>query len=211
MLIEALIFITEGYLLGSIPSAVWIGIYLFGKDVRNYGSKNAGATNTFRVLGKQAGTLVLLADILKGYLAYSIPFWFEAGFQYPGGRFDLPMVCGLAAVAGHLYPVFAGFKGGKGVATALGIMLAAAPLTSLMAASIFLIIWLTWNYISLASMTSALSFPLFLFLFFEPEGYALPIASILLPLLIVYSHRSNIRKLLKGEESKMYLISRKSK
>jgi glycerol-3-phosphate acyltransferase PlsY len=121
------------------------------------------------------------------------------------------MVCGLAAVAGHLYPVFAGFKGGKGVATALGVMLAAAPLTSLMAASVFLIVWLTWNYISLASMTSALSFPFFLFLFFEPQGYVLPIASILLPLLIVFSHRSNIRKLINGEESKMFLISKRKK
>lgn len=191
-----------GYLLGSIPSAVWIGKTFFGKDVRQFGSGNAGATNTFRVLGTVAGTIVLTADILKGFLAVSIPMWTGIGFDYPGGLEDFGLVCGITAVLGHLYPVFAGFKGGKGVATALGIVLAASPFASLSAVGVFVVVWLASGYVSLGSILSAVSFPVFLFVFFHPEGSILKVAAILLPLLIIYTHRTNIGKLLKGTENK---------
>lgn len=191
-----------GYLLGSIPSAVWIGKQFFGKDVRQFGSGNAGATNTFRVLGTVAGIIVLSADILKGFLAVMIPVWLQIGFNYKGGAEDLAMVCGVAAVLGHLYPIFAKFKGGKGVATALGIMLAAAPFASLSAAGVFLIIWLSFGYVSLASILGAVSFPIFLFTLFYPEGNILKVAAIILPLLILFTHRTNVSKLLKGTENK---------
>eukprot|EP01034_Spumella_vulgaris_P011448 gene11448-14567_t len=158
------LFLLLGYLLGSIPSAVWIGKIFFKKDVRQFGSGNAGATNTFRVLGKTAGTVVLAMDILKGFFAVQLPHWAGVGFHTPGGMDDFAMLCGIAAVLGHLYPVFAGFKGGKGVATALGIVLAASPWASLSAGSI------------------------------------IKIAAVLLPLLIIYTHRTNIGKLLKGTE-----------
>lgn len=196
------LFIAAGYLLGSIPSAVWIGTAFFGKDVRQFGSGNAGATNTFRVLGTKAGIVVLTADILKGYLAVMLPILTHRGFNYEGGVEDLGMVCGIAAVLGHLYPVFAKFKGGKGVATALGIMLAASPWASLSAVGVFLIIWLSFGYVSLASILAALSFPLFLFLLFYPDGFILKVAACVLPILIIYTHRTNIGKLWKGTESK---------
>ena len=194
--------IVAGYLLGSIPSAVWIGTKFFGKDVRQFGSGNAGATNTFRVLGKVAGTIVLLADISKGFLAVMIPIWAGIGFAHKGGVEDLAMTCGMAAVIGHLYPIFAKFKGGKGVATALGIMLAVSPWASLAAVGVFLMVWLASSYVSLASILSAVSFPVFLFIFFFPEGNILKVAAILLPILIIYTHRVNIGKLVKGTESK---------
>lgn len=191
-----------GYLLGSIPSAVWIGKLFYKKDVRQFGSGNAGATNTFRVLGKTAGTVVLAMDILKGFFAVQIPLWLHVGFHTPGGLDDFAMLCGIAAVLGHLYPVFAGFKGGKGVATALGIVLAASPWASLSAVGVFVVVWLASGYVSLGSILSAVSFPLFLFLLFYPEGSILKIAAVLLPLLIIYTHRSNIGKLWKGTENK---------
>lgn len=194
--------IITGYLLGSIPSAVWIGTRFFGKDVRQFGSNNAGATNTFRVLGKTAGTIVLAADILKGYLAVMIPMWTNIGFNHTGGVEDLAMVCGIAAVLGHLYPIFAKFKGGKGVATALGIMLAVSPWASLSAVGVFISVWLLSGYVSLGSMTAAISFPIFLFLFFYPEGNILKGAAVILPILIIYTHRINVGKLLKGTENK---------
>lgn len=195
-------FLLLGYLLGSIPSAVWVGKVFFKKDVRQFGSGNAGATNTFRVLGKTAGTIVLAMDIGKGFLAVQAPHWAEVGFSSPGGMDDFAILCGIAAVLGHLYPVFAGFKGGKGVATALGIVLAASPWASFSAVGVFLLVWLVSGYVSLGSILSAVSFPLFLFLLFYPEGTIIKIAAVLLPLLIIYTHRSNIGKLAKGTENK---------
>ena len=194
--------LVSGYVLGSVPSAVWIGKLFFKKDVRQFGSGNAGATNTFRVLGKTAGTVVLIMDIAKGFVAVQIPRWAGVGLDVPGGMDDFALLCGLAAVVGHLYPVFARFKGGKGVATALGVVLAAAPLASLSAVGVFLVVWLVSGYVSLGSILSAVSFPVFLFLFFYPEGIILKIAALLLPLLIIYTHRSNIGKLMKGTENK---------
>lgn len=202
--------IVVGYLLGSIPSAVWIGTQFFKKDVRQHGSGNAGATNTFRVLGVKAGIIVLVADILKGYMAVMIPIITETGFGYQGGVEDLAMLCGIAAVFGHLYPIFAKFKGGKGVATALGIMLAAAPWASLSAAGVFVIVWLSFSYVSLASILAAVSFPIFLFTLFYPEGNIIKIAAVVLPLLIIYTHRTNIGKLLKGTENKTSPFKKKS-
>lgn len=196
------LFLLQAYLLGSIPSAVWIGKAFFKKDVRQFGSGNAGATNTFRVLGKTAGTVVLAMDILKGFFAVQIPMWAGTGFRTPGGVEDFAMLCGIVAVLGHLYPVFAGFKGGKGVATALGIVLAASPWASLSAVGVFVLVWLASGYVSLGSITAALSFPVFLFVFFYPEGSIIKIAGALLPILIIYTHRTNIGKLLKGTESK---------
>lgn len=197
-----LLLILIGYLLGSIPSAVWIGTRFFGKDVRQFGSGNAGATNTFRVLGTKAGIIVLSADILKGFAAVMLPIITETGFGHQGGVEDLGMVCGVAAVLGHLYPIFAKFKGGKGVATALGIMLAASPWASLSAVGIFVLVWLSFSYVSLASILAALSFPVFLFLFFFPEGNILKYAAVILPALIIYTHRTNIKKLWNGTENK---------
>jgi len=200
--IPLILFLAEGYFLGSIPSAVWIGIFLFGKDVRQHGSGNAGATNTFRVLGKPAGIIVLSLDILKGFLAVKIPYMLGIGFGYPGGVEDFSIVCGIMAVLGHLYPAFAGFKGGKGVATALGIMLAAAPLAILPSVAVFLMVWLLSSYVSLASISAAVCFPLILFIFFKPDGLVLSITALIVPLLIVYTHRTNLVKLLKGTENK---------
>jgi glycerol-3-phosphate acyltransferase PlsY len=199
----AFLFLLEGYFLGSIPSAVWIGILFFGKDVRQFGSGNAGATNTFRVLGAGAGTVVLTADILKGFLAVKIPLWLH--IHSPIGALsdtDFGLLCGCMALLGHLYPLYANFRGGKGVATALGIMLAVAPESSGLTFLFFLLVWLSSGYVSLASVTSGLFFAFIYFFLFKTDSGLLSVLVLIIPLLLIYTHRINIRKLLKGAETK---------
>jgi len=207
---EWIIAVAAGYLLGSIPSAVWFGRLFHGVDVRQHGSGNAGATNVFRVLGRRTGFIVLFADILKGSLAALVPLW----MPYPGSEteagtlLNLQLTGGTAAVLGHLYPVFAGFKGGKGVATMLGIMLAIQWQASLVSIGVFLLVWLSTNYISLASMSGGLAFlPAYLFLS-EKQNTLMSVISVVIPLLLIYTHRRNIRKLLNGTENKMYAFRR---
>lgn len=205
-----IIAIVAGYLLGSIPSAVWFGRLFHKVDVRQHGSGNAGATNVFRVLGRRTGFVVLFADILKGALAALLPLWLPY-FRAAGNdtlTLNAQLVAGLAAVAGHLYPVFAGFKGGKGVATMLGIMLAVQWQASLVSMGIFLLVWFSFHYISVASMSGGLAFPLAYFLLSERHSIFMSVIAVLLPLLLVYTHRNNIRKLRLGTESKMYPFRR---
>lgn len=205
----AIIFLAEGYLLGSIPSAVWIGILLFAKDVRQYGSGNAGATNTFRVLGTLPGIMVLASDILKGFLAVKIPIWLNVPSPVPLTPYDFSLLCGLAAVVGHLYPVFADFRGGKGVATALGIILASSPLASGFTVLFFILVWLGSGYVSLASISSGLFFTLVYFAFFRKDSMLQDVITITLPILLFYTHRTNIKKLWQGKENKTLPFSKK--
>lgn len=206
----AFLFLLEGYCLGSIPSAVWIGILFFGKDVRHFGSGNAGATNTFRVLGLGAGTVVLIADILKGLLAVKIPVWLNIPSPFHElSVIDFSLLCGFMAVVGHLYPLFAKFKGGKGVATALGIMIAAAPESAAFTILFFLLVWLSSGYVSLASITSGFFFAFIYFFLFKSESNLLTALALLIPFLLLFTHRTNILKLLKGTETKTSPFSKK--
>lgn len=208
-MMEWIIVIAAGYLLGSIPSAVWFGKWLHGIDVRQHGSGNAGATNVFRVLGRRTGFIVLFADILKGSLASLTALWLPAfGASEPQTLLNAQLAGGAAAVLGHLYPVFAGFKGGKGVATMLGIMLAIQWQASLVSLGVFLLVWLVFHYISLASMSGGLVFPLAYFLLSGKQSLLMSVIAFAVPALLIYTHRGNIRKLLKGTESKMYPFRR---
>ena len=143
------------YILGSIPSAVWIGRVFYGIDVREYGSGNAGATNTFRVLGKKAGIPVMIIDILKGYAAVQLAT--IIGSYLPGTQqfVNFKLTLGVAALLGHIFPVLAGFRGGKGIATLLGIVSGVHPPAALICAGIFVITLLASNYVSLSSMISS--------------------------------------------------------
>lgn len=192
-----------GYLLGSIPWSVWIGRAWYGLDIRQHGSGNAGATNTFRILGKKAGILVLILDTLKGFVpAFLPPFIFT---DAENSAMSALKICGGAsAVLGHVYSVFLKFRGGKGVATSLGMMLAIAPLATLLSAGVFLGVWLATSYISLGSMSAAAVFPFWHYLLY-PHASSWQWASVLtLSVLIFWTHRSNIRKLIRGQESKIY-------
>ncbi len=195
------------YLLGSIPTAVWWGIRYYGIDVREFGSGNSGATNTFRVLGKKAGIPVLIIDILKGTLSvllvYLTPFKFDSN---PFVNMELGL--GIAALVGHVFPVYAGFRGGKGVATILGVVVCLTPLTSLLVLTVFLSVLFTTRYVSLSSILAGISYPLFLNLFLKNQNETLMIYSILVSVLLVITHKNNILRLFKRQESKVILFKK---
>jgi glycerol-3-phosphate acyltransferase PlsY len=201
------------YLLGSIPTAVWVGQYFFGIDVRQHGSKNAGATNTFRVLGKKPGITVLSIDLLKGFLAALIPFFLERlGLLNRTNIVEVQLACGVAAVTGHILPIFAKFKGGKGVATLAGMMLGIHPIAVGSCIVVFLVVLVLFGYVSLGSIVAALSFPVFLVTrSFGDYNTTLLLFGIVMSCGIVYTHKKNIKRLLQGEESKTYLWGKSGK
>lgn len=197
------------YLLGSIPTALWVGRWFFGlSDIREHGSGNAGATNTFRVLGKRPGSAVLLIDALKGFVAaYFLPNWLLGlGVIAPEQLFYYRLACGVLAIIGHVYPVFAQFRGGKGVATILGMMLAIAPGTVGVALLVFLAVLGTTRYVSLSSMTAGVAFALLqLTPWFRPANPWQIWFGFALAAMLVYTHRANIGRLRAGNESRVPL------
>ncbi len=201
--------IIAAYLIGSIPTAVWWGKRYYGIDVREFGSGNAGATNTFRVLGKKAGIPVLAIDILKGTIAVLLVHL--SSYVYDSNEYvTLELGLGIAALVGHVFPIFAGFRGGKGVATILGIVICITPLTSLMVLAVFLIVLLATRYVSLSSMTAGLSFPFFLNIVLKNQNQTLLIFSLFVAALLLVTHKKNISRLLKRQESKVNLFTKKA-
>ncbi|MFH1320838.1 MAG: glycerol-3-phosphate 1-O-acyltransferase PlsY [Bacteroidota bacterium] len=203
------------YLLGSVASAVWIGQIFYGTDVREYGSGNAGATNAFRVLGKKAGIAVLLLDSLKGWLAVNISHLLHLtgiGHYIPGTEqfVDLQLAFGIAALLGHIFPVYVGFRGGKGIATLLGIILAVHPTAALISIGVFVIVLLTTRFVSLGSMIAALAFPVVIILVYETTVPSLIIFSLSIAILVLITHQKNIERLIKKEESKANIYGSKS-
>jgi glycerol-3-phosphate acyltransferase PlsY len=199
------------YLIGSIPTAFWVGKYFNGIDIREHGSKNAGATNTFRVLGKKSGWFVLMVDILKGVAAATLPYWFQS--QLIGFKDELLILqlsASFSAVFGHVFPIFAGFRGGKGVATSLGIVIGLNPLAAAICLVVFLSVFITSKYVSLGAITAALVFPFVSYFVLRNDIRIMIIFTIILSFLVIIAHRKNIYRLLKGEESKMNLLRKKA-
>lgn len=188
------------YLLGSIPSGVWIGKLFHKKDIRDYGSGNTGATNTFRILGPKAGTLALIGDVFKGTLATLIPIYFGTDIH--------PIFIGLFAILGHIYSAYLRFKGGKAVATSAGVVLALQPLFLLVFIGIFLAILFTTSMVSVASML-AVFLAAVGSLFLDDPIFAGVIW--LLAFTIIFLHRENIQRLRKGSESRVPFGLRSSK
>lgn len=195
------------YLLGSIPSAVWVGKALHGVDVREHGSGNAGATNTFRVLGKKAGIIVMAMDILKGLAAASLILFLgpkveKESFQYV----NLQLLFGFLAVIGHLFPIFAQFRGGKGIATLFGMILAIHYPAALLCLGFFLLVLYTTRYVSLGSILAAISFPVGLVYIFHEKTPLFVAFAISAALLVVLTHQKNIKKLVQGTENKANIL-----
>ncbi len=198
-----IILLILAYLLGSIPSAVWIGKKFYGVDVREHGSKNAGATNTLRVLGRKAAAPVFVIDMLKGFCAVML-FHFSTIEIETTSFFIFKMSLAVAAVLGHIFPIFAKFKGGKGVATIAGAILAIYTLPLLCSLGVFLIVFFIFNYVSLGSILAGLTFPIFLiFVFKENTGLAI-FFGCLASVLLLFTHRKNIKRIFNGTESKVY-------
>ena len=193
------------YLMGSIPSSVWVGRAFFGIDVREHGSGNAGASNTFRVLGKKAGIPVLFFDIFKGWLSIKVLSLFSVFAIGSDALINFQLVLGLAAVLGHIFPIYVGFKGGKGIATLLGVILAVHLDGALVCLGVFLIVFLTTRYVSIGSITAALSFPFILMLVFKIQTPSLLYFAMAVAVAVLLTHQKNIERLLRKEENRMTL------
>jgi len=208
--LTSLVFVLA-YLLGSIPAAVWIGKQFHNIDVRNHGSGNAGTTNVIRVLGWKTGIPVLLIDIAKGWLAASLPVFFQLAGSESSLLINLQILAGVTAIVGHIFPVFAGFKGGKGVATVFGVLLALQPLLTLCSLGVFLVVLLITGIVSVSSMSAGVAFPTFLLLVFGTPSLVFKLFSIFVAIALLVTHRKNIGRLLRGEESKLIKFGKKNK
>ena len=206
--VQDIVLVIMAYLVGSIPSSVWIGKRFYGTDVRDHGSKNPGATNTLRTLGKKAGFIVLLVDILKGWLAVSL----VCLSSYPSGsstRIHLEVAMAISAIIGHIFPIYAGFRGGKGVATTMGIIMGISPPIALLCIVVFSLVLIVFHYVSLASMIAVISFPVWMAYLYKASHPWLVAFSIILPVLVIITHRKNISRLLKKEESELHIFQKK--
>lgn len=205
------ILIALAYLLGSIPSSVWIGRRFHGIDVREHGSGNAGFTNTVRVLGWRVGLPVFLADVLKGYVAVTLVRFTQVYVIGSADFINFQLILGAAAVLGHIFPVYVGFKGGKGVATLLGLLLAIQPQPTLICLGIFVLVFLSTRYVSLASMIAGIAFPILIIFVFKTTISSLVIFSMIVSILLLLTHQKNIERLLNKEESRAKIIKRRNK
>jgi acyl phosphate:glycerol-3-phosphate acyltransferase len=210
ILITVFVFVMA-YLLGSIPAAVWIGKRFHNIDVRQHGSGNAGTTNVIRVLGWKTGIPVLVIDIAKGWLATILPVIFNLAEPGSALLINLQILTGLTAIFGHIFPVFAGFRGGKGVASVFGVLLALQPLLTICCFGVFLIVLVITGIVSVSSMSAGIAFPVFLFLLFDTPSLIFKIFSILVSIALLITHRKNIGRLLRGEESKLIKLRKKNK
>lgn len=203
------------YLIGSFPTAIVMGKIKMGIDIRDFGSGNAGATNTFRVLGIRPGITVMAIDVFKGYTAATLAqYIYNFGFQLaPNNYVTLQIALGMAAVIGHIFPIYARFKGGKGVASLLGIGLALNLGAALACVLVFLIVFLLTRYVSLGSMIGTFFFPIFvslpLFNHFKEPSEVMIGFGIVVFILLVLTHQKNIKRLIAGEENKIELKKKK--
>lgn len=188
------------YLLGSIPTGLWLGLALKGVDIREHGSKNIGATNTLRVLGKGLGALALAGDVGKGLLAVLLASKTAAALGGEPWQYA-PLACGIAAIFGHTFSVFCGFKGGKGVATSTGVFLALTPIPTLIAIGVFILVVSITRMVSAGSCIGAVVFAVTIFPF--STDWVLRVVVLILAALIVIRHRTNIQRILKGEENRL--------
>ncbi len=195
------VLVVAAYLLGSVPSAVWVGRRFYGVDVREHGSHNAGATNTLRVLGRRAAIVVFAMDVVKGFVAVKL------SSLIPGSGFYFRLVLVAAVVLGHILPLFARFRGGKGVATMAGALMAVNFPAVAMCLAVFVAVLMVSHYVSLGSISAGVLFPLFSWI--THHSVAEMVFASVVAILLVVTHRNNIRRLLRGTESKIYLYKRR--
>jgi len=206
-----LLLICLSYCLGSIPTAVWISRSVHGIDIRDYGSGNAGATNTFRVLGSRWGSIVMLVDVLKGFLATSLYIFLPIYLLDELQRTNFMIALGLAAVIGHIFPIWAGFRGGKGVATLLGMAIAIQPIVAVCCLAVFFLALLLTRFVSLSSILAGICFMVCILFIFNEKEPLYRIFAVLVALMVVITHQKNIGRLLRGTESKIPLTRRKNR
>lgn len=205
------ILIILAYLIGSIPTAVWVSKYFFDIDIRQYGSGNSGATNTFRVLGSKAGSFVFFVDMLKGFMAVDLAY-FIATYQHDNVALtNFQVLLGISAVIGHIFPIWAGFKGGKGIATLFGMILAIQPLVAASLVAVFVIMLFVTRYVSLSSITASIAFPVMIFFIFREPEIMYRVFAVATAVMVVLTHHKNINRLLAGNENKVPLFRKKQR
>lgn len=195
--------IVLAYLIGSIPTALIISKKYFGIDIRDYGSGNMGATNVFRVLGTRYGSIVMAFDILKGMAAVGLYLFFPYYVENELQRTNLMMGLGLAAVLGHIFPVFANFKGGKGVATLFGMVLAVQPLVAVSCMGVFLLVLFLTRYVCVSSILGAIMLPVSVLWIWNEHELTYRIFAILVACMVLITHQKNIVRIMRGVESRI--------
>ena len=201
-----LLLIIVAYLIGSVPTSVWVSKSFFNIDIRDYGSGNAGATNTYRVLGSKWGTFVMVADMLKGVLAVKLALLLPEYADNDVNLQNLQTGLGLAAVVEHIFPIWADFRGGKGVATLFGLVLGISPWTALSCVGIFSLVLYLTRFVSLSSILASIAFPFFILVIFNVENPVYRVFAIAVALMVLLTHQKNISRLLKGNESKVPIL-----
>jgi glycerol-3-phosphate acyltransferase PlsY len=199
------------YLLGSIPTSIWVSKAVFGIDIRQYGSGNPGATNTFRVLGSKWGAFVMTVDISKGLIATSLYVLMPFYLHNELARTNFMILLGMAAVIGHIFPIWADFKGGKGVATILGMALAIQPIVALICILVFLITLFSTRFVSLSSMMAGVVFMVLILFIFREKETSYRLFAIIVAIMVVATHQRNIGRLLHGKENKAPLFKKNRK
>lgn len=208
--ISTIAVIIASYLLGSIPTAVWVGKIFFNIDVRQHGSGNAGATNTIRVLGAGAGIPVFIIDVMKGFAAVELTYLIKDNFGTHNEYFAMfKVILSFIVVVGHVFPIFAGFRGGKGISTSLGVILALFPYSAIISTVIFLTMLIIFHYVSLGSITAAVIFPFVNIFIFDAREWAYLIFSVVISMFVIIMHRKNIKRLLNKEEAKFFFKKKK--
>lgn len=205
------IFLLLSYALGSMSNAIWIGKVYFGIDVREHGSGNAGATNTFRVLGKKPGILVLFLDVLKGFTSANLVYFINTVEVGSTQFVNLQLLFGLTAVVGHLFPIFAKFKGGKGIATLFGMVIAIHYMSGLLSLGMFLLVLFSTRYVSLSSILACVFYPIAVAVIFKQDEPLFIAFGLFAALMALVTHQKNIKKLIQGEENKAKLIPKHRK
>ncbi len=205
------ILIILAYLIGSTPTALIVSKSFFNIDIRDYGSGNMGATNTFRVLGAKFGTVVMIGDMLKGILAVALynllPYYVSNELD----RTNLMLGLGLAAVIGHIYPIWADFRGGKGVATLFGMVLAIQPIIAINCVGVFLIVLYLTRYVSLSSILAGVALPICVLWIYNEQEVFYRVFAVAVAALIVLTHQKNISRLIKGNEGRVPILKHRDR
>lgn len=204
-----IILIVFAYLIGSIPTSVWVSKHFFDIDIRDYGSGNAGATNTYRVLGAKWGTLVMIVDMVKAVIAVKLAFLLPGALENDVYLINLQLGLGLAAVLGHIFPIWADFRGGKGVASLFGMVLGIQPNVALCCIGVFILVLYLTRFVSLSSILASIAFPVFILVIFNEPERLYRVFAITVALLVLLSHQKNIGRLLKGVESKAPIFKKR--
>jgi glycerol-3-phosphate acyltransferase PlsY len=206
-----LLMMVLAFLIGSIPTSVWISRWFFGIDIRDYGSKNAGATNTYRILGPSWGTLVMVVDMLKGIAAVKLALLLPHYIPGEPDFTNLQIGLGLSAVLGHIFPIWADLRGGKGVATLFGMVLGIQPLVAVCCVGVFLLVLYLTRFVSLSSILASIAFPVFILVIFNEPEALYRIFAIAVALLVLLTHQKNIGRLFRGHESKVPILKHRDR